>query len=135
LAVVLDTSFIWAVFEPRDPRHARSAAALRDLVRGSWGSLLTNDYVYAEALALAIQGGPGAVRRMDEFFLGDESLVQLVRVDQRAFAAARERLLAQPERGLGLVDWTLVILAERHRARAIATLDRALGRTFGMALP
>jgi predicted nucleic acid-binding protein len=61
--------------------------------------------------------------------------VTLVRVDQRMFEEARRRLLDQPERGLTLTDWTLVALAERHRARAVATFDRALALAIGNAVP
>lgn len=136
MVVVVDTSFAWGLLSDRDPREReRASAAFRDLSRGKHGLLVTNDYVYGEATALAARFGARSVRDVDAFFLGPDALVQVQRVDQRLFEEARRRLLAEPERGLSLTDWSLVALAHRLHAKAIATFDARLGAAYGRMLP
>lgn len=132
MAVVLDTSFLWGAFDEDDHHHHRAGPLFERLARGRQGALVTNDGVYAEATAIAARSGHPAedVPRLDKFFFGPDSPLEVHRLDQRAFAQARDRLLASPGRGLSLVDWSLVVLAERTRAAGVATYDARLG---GMA--
>lgn len=137
MAVVLDTSLIWGKLYPQDRHHARATALFDQLVRGRHGVLVTNDAVYAEATSIAARSEhrAGIIPRLDAFFFGPDSLLDVHRFDQRAFGQARDRLLAHPSRGLSLTDWSLVVLAERTRAEAIATFDDRLGQAYKRQLP
>lgn len=135
MAVVVDTGFAWALLYDRDRHHAAARAFLPRLLSGRHGAALTNDYVYAEATTLALKAGPRHVATMDALFHGPDAPFRVARVDARAFERARERLLAEADRGLTLADWSLVVLAERHDAEAIVTFDGAVGRAYGKALP
>lgn len=134
MAVVLDTSVIWPYLAEPHPRHRRATRLVEELSRGRLGPIMTNDLVYAEATAIAAKESEAdvvtAVRAVDGFFFGEATVVEVARVDQRAFAQARDRLLASPGRGLSLADWSLVVLAERVRAEAIATFDARLGAAY-----
>lgn len=129
MAAVLDTSLIWGRLYPQDRHHARATALFDLLARGRHGALVTNDAVYAEATSIAARSDHRAdiIPRLDAFFFGRDSMLEVHRFDQRAFAQARDRLLASPGRGLSLTDWSLVVLAERIRAEGIATFDDRLG--------
>jgi predicted nucleic acid-binding protein len=135
MAVVLDTSLAWAFLTPRDRHHAQARTVMRELAEGRHGAVLTNDYIYAETMALAARFGARQAEAADAFFLGEDALVQLARVDARTFEQARALLLAQPPRGLTLTDWSVVAMAQRYKAGAVGTFDAELGRAFGRALP
>lgn len=136
MTVVLDTSFAWDCLVDRDPqRHDVAQRCLEQLASGRHGVVVSNDYVYAEATAMAAKFGARSVDAVDRFFLGPDAAVQLHRVDQRLFDEARARLLAGPDRGLSLTDWSLVVQGQRLRAKAVVTFDHRLGRAFGAWLP
>lgn len=137
MVVVLDTSFIWAFQAPRTEQHREARRFLPQLLGGRHGRLLATDLVYAECNALAAVKGvlPDDVLAMDEFFFGEHRVCDVVRCDPRMFHEALARTRTHARRGLTLADWTSVILAERHRARGIATFDDALGRAFGPRRP
>lgn len=134
MVVVVDTALVWGYYARRDRRFGEARRLVGQIATGRWGAAVTNDYVYAEAMALASRAGPGGPATIDDFFFGPDALVRLVRVDARAFDEARARMLAARGRALSLADWTLVVLAERVRAKGIATFDAELAAAYGATL-
>jgi predicted nucleic acid-binding protein len=117
MAVLLDTGVIYALADSDDRWHARC----RDWLRENREPLLVPAPVLPEAAWLMrVRLGPKAERALARSLAAGELQVEHpTRADLGRAAAIME---AQP--GLGLVDSTIIALAERLRVAAIATTDR-----------
>lgn len=117
MAVLLDTSVIYALADTDDRWHARC----REWLRGNREPLLVPPTVVPKAAALIrARLGPAAELKLAQSLARAE--IQIEQLTMRDFARAAEMLEAHA--GIGLVDATLVALAERLKIAAIATTDR-----------
>ncbi len=125
--LIVDTGVLLAAADVNDPDHATCAA----LLLGEPGDLVTTALVIAEtAYLIGRQLGASAEAA---FFVSvaDRSVVvdELTADDLRRIAALVANYVDLP---LGGTDASVVALAERHNATAIATLDR---RHFSVVRP
>lgn len=97
---------------------------LRAARRGSFGRVLTSDYVYDEAVTLALKRFGEARAREVDALLGEAGLATMLRVAPEEFDEARARFLARLRTGLSLTDWTIVVQCERRRVGTILSFDQ-----------
>jgi predicted nucleic acid-binding protein len=116
--ILLDTSGLLSAIDGSQRHHADCAAALS---RAS-PPLLLSPFVLAELDYLLSQHvGPDAqIALLDEVARGAYQLEPFGPAD---VAAAREILEKYASLRIGLADASIVVLAERHRAREVLTLD------------
>lgn len=125
MAVVLDTSIVVALMVADEPDHGDVVSWLRDLD----DDLVTTPLALAEMdHVVERRGGPLAVTMLWRDL--DRGAYEV-----RWWAdALRETLkIARVEAGIGLVDASLVALAERLRTTRVATLDHRHFRTVTLA--
>ncbi len=125
--LIVDTGVLLAAADVNDPDHATCAA----LLLGEPGDLVTTALVIAEtAYLIGRQLGASAEAA---FFVSvaERSVVidDLTTDDLRRIAALVANYVDLP---LGGTDASVIALAERHNATAIATLDR---RHFSVVRP
>jgi len=98
--------------------HAPCAAALA----GASGPLILSPFVLAELdyLISTRVGGNAQIALLDEVARG---AYRLERFDEADVAAARKVIVRYADLGIGLADASIVVLAGRHRARDVLTLD------------
>lgn len=125
--LIVDTGVLLAAADVNDPDHATCAA----LLLGEPGDLVTTALVIAEtAYLIGRQLGASAEAA---FFVSvaERSVVvdELTADDLRRVAALVANYVDLP---LGGTDASVIALAERHNATAIATLDR---RHFSVVRP
>jgi uncharacterized protein len=116
--IVLDTSGLLSALDAAEPRHAASAAALRNA--GQPG--LLSPFVLAELdylLARRVSVG-AALAFLDEVARG---AYQLEPFSSDDVASARALLGRYADLDLGLADASILVIAERHRVFDILTLD------------
>jgi len=117
--IIADTSGLLALFNDREPAHARVRAAIQatsdsivvsPFVIAELDYLLTMRVGVEEALAVAreLAGGAYEIAPIDAADVG-----------RCADVVARYR-----DQGIGMTDASLVVLADRHTTRRILTLDR-----------
>lgn len=117
--LIVDTGVLLAAADVNDPDHEACAAVLL----GEPGDLVTTALVIAEtAYLIGRQLGPAAEAAFFES-IAEASIVveELTADDFRRVAALVATYVDLP---LGGTDARVIALAERHRATAIATLDR-----------
>jgi hypothetical protein len=116
--ILLDTSGLLSAIDGSQRHHADCAAALS---RAS-PPLLLSPFVLAELDYLLSQhvGSDAQIALLDEVARGAYQLEPFGPAD---VAAAREILQKYASLRIGLADASIVVLAERHRAREVLTLD------------
>lgn len=119
--IVADTSGLVALFNRAEPSHVAAVAA----VRAQHEPLVVSPYVIAELDYLtATRVGPAAaVAVVRELAGGAYLLPALDEDDLRVAADVLERYAGQ---AIGVVDASLVVLADRYATRTLLTLDRRL---------
>jgi predicted nucleic acid-binding protein len=116
--ILLDTSGLLSAIDSSQRYHAECAAALSK----ASPPLLLSPFVLAELDYLLSRhvGSAAQAALLDEVARGAYQLEPFGASD---VAAAKEVLARYPKLQIGLADASLVVLAERHRARDILTLD------------
>lgn len=116
--ILLDTSGLLSAIDGSQRHHADCAAALSK----ASPPLLLSPFVLAELDYLLSQhvGSDAQVALLDEVARGAYQLEPFGRAD---VAAARKVLEKYASLRIGLADASIVVLAERHRAREVLTLD------------
>ncbi|MSQ72397.1 MAG: PIN domain-containing protein [Betaproteobacteria bacterium] len=116
--ILLDTSGLLSAVDASQRYHAQCADALS---RAS-PPLLLSPFVLAELDYLLARniGASAQSALLDEVVRG---AYQLEPFDAADVAAAKRILERYPTLHIGLADASLVVLAERHRARDVLTLD------------
>jgi predicted nucleic acid-binding protein len=125
--LIVDAGPLYAAAASRDQNHARSVGLLTTAAR----PLLVPALVVAEVCyLLADRIGPHAELAFVRSIAAGELIVEpVLDVDWDRIAELTERYLDLP---LGVVDASVVVLAERHGATTIATLDH---RHFSVVRP
>ncbi len=126
MSILVDTGVFVSAADSDEPRHAEAAAVLAD----NRGRLFTTAAVVAEtAWPLEDRLGPGAEARFLAMVLDEVRFVDLIRADYRRCIELIDRYA---DMGLGLVDASIVTVAERLGLTTIATLNQ---RDFRVVRP
>lgn len=126
MSVLVDTGVFVSAADTDEPRHADTAAVLT----GNRGQLLTTAAVIAEtAWLIEDRLGPRAEAGFLTMVLDEVRIVELTTVDYQRCIELIDRYA---DMGLGLVDASVVAVAERLGLTRIATLNE---RDFRVVRP
>jgi predicted nucleic acid-binding protein len=114
--IVADSSFLYALLDARDRRHAEA----RTWYETTSETFVTTPLVLAEVDYFAMRAGPEASRA---FYADVRAGAYAVEWWPSAGATAAAIADQYASLGLGLVDASLVALAERAATESIATFD------------
>lgn len=116
--MIVDTSALIAFFDRSEPAHGAVSEALLAYP----DALVISPYVLAEVdyLVATRHGLSVELAVLDELSGGAWELAAINTDDLRS---AREVIGRYGDQAIGLTEASLVVLAERHRTRTIATLD------------
>ncbi|WP_428121570.1 PIN domain-containing protein [Candidatus Poriferisodalis sp.] len=121
--IVADTSALIAFYSESGPQHDAVASWLAE----HNGTMVVSPYVVAELdyLVATRKGVDAELAVLTELASGAYELAEIGPADVAVAASVIER---DRDLGIGLIDASLVVLAERYRTNTILTLDR---RHFG----
>lgn len=127
MAILVDTSVLYALIDDAEPQHPN----VRAFIEQCQEVLLVPITVVPEAdyLVLTRIGAPTEIRMLRALATGE---LDVEGVTQKDFARALELVERYADSGLGFVDASIAAIAERLGVRQILTLDR---RHFGMLRP
>lgn len=116
--ILLDTSGLLAAVDSAQRRHREAAACLAEAT----APLLLSPFVLAELdyLIATRVGQRARASLLEEVECGAYQLQSFCGAD---VAAARVVIKRHADLGISLADASIVVLAERHRAREVLTLD------------
>jgi predicted nucleic acid-binding protein len=130
MRTLLDTGPLIAAADRTDKHHVVCSELLEELARGTGGLLVPTPVVVEVCWMVKKFRGPGAEADFLELVASEElQLVEMTRNDVRRIAEIVRQYADFP---LGMVDASVVALAERLGIRQVATLDR---RHFSVAQP
>lgn len=126
MSVIVDTGVFVSAADTDEPRHADCSVVLT----GNRGQLVTTAAVVAEtAWLIEDRLGPAAEARFLTMVLNDVRVVDLTRTDYQRCIELIDR---DADMGLGLVDASIVAVAERFGLTTVATLNH---RDFRVVRP
>lgn len=116
--MIVDTSALLAFFDSSEPDHV----AVKDVIEGSTEPLVVSPYVVAELdyLVGTRLGVAAELLVLAELAGGAWDLANF---DGTDLGTATEIIRTYGDLDIGIADASIVILAERHRTRQVATLD------------
>lgn len=117
--MIVDTSALLALFNTDEVSHE----GVRALLESTAEQLVVSPYVLAELdyLVASRFGVPAELEVLREMGAGAWTLSALSADDLGSAARIVEKYSDQ---AIGVADASIVVLAERHRTRTVATLDR-----------
>ena len=129
MSLFLDTGVIVAAMNPRDSNHGEASRLLRAAGEGRFGDVLTSDFVFDEAvtLALARTRRPELATHVGEMILGTGAagrLMGVAYVSPRIFLRAWAMFQRLASRGLSFTDCTSLVIIQSLGIEEIASFDK-----------
>lgn len=127
MGVFLDTGVFVAFHNTRDVNHARARELVEALVEGGFGTAYTSDYVFDEAVTVALvrTGSPENALAVGRMILGAVTAPFLVilRVGDDAFREAWSLFARHAGRGLSFTDCTSIALMRTRGIESMVSFD------------
>ena len=124
MGVFIDTGVFVATRNIRDVNHSRAIELLREAVNGKWGTMYTSNFIFDEAVTLALV----RTKRVDiALDIGNFILsapIVFLHVNEEAFNIAWTIFKRYAERGLSFTDSTSIALMRIHRIEYIMSFDK-----------
>lgn len=127
MSVFVDSGVFVAFHNTRDANHGRATELVREIVAGRLGSAYTSDYVFDEAVTVALvrTRKPEIAVTVGRMILGELTTPSLVvlRVDDEAFKEAWKLFPQYARRGLSFTDCTSVALMRMRGIESLVSFD------------
>jgi predicted nucleic acid-binding protein len=129
VGIFVDTGVFAAYVIEQDSNHERAVQILSECMAGTYGPVLTSDFVYDETLTLTL----ARTRRCDtaihahKLILGDDGelprFVHMLIIDDTIRKQAYSEFQTTCKDGLSFTDTTTLVLMKVHEISTIATFD------------
>lgn len=131
MTVFLDTGVLVAYSNQRDQRHDRASALLDEIRTGEYGVPFTSDYIFDEAVTLALMrtGRDDVVLGVGDLILPssrEERFLELIHTSEEEFVEAWSAMRRHVSAGLSFTDWVTVQHVRRREIDRVASFDRRL---------
>jgi predicted nucleic acid-binding protein len=126
MTIFIDTGIFAAFHNKRDENHARAREIVRRIVKAEFGATFTSDYIFDEAVTLALaRTGSSAARGVGMMILGESSrpFATLLRVGQEEFRHSWALFGKYSSKGLNFTDCSSLALMETMGIEQMATFD------------
>jgi len=128
MSVLVDTGVLYADHDTDATRHEAAAGALERVYDGEFGQPYVTDYVFDEAVTLALRrsGSFEAALQLGQRLRGVDpypEVYELLYVSMPTFEAAVDVFKQHPDQGLSFTDATLITQYERQDVDGILTFD------------
>jgi len=125
LAAFIDTCIFVAARNRRDINHRRAVELLKNALLGKYGKIFTSDYIFDEAVtvALARTKNPKIAFDIGNFILSSTKL-KILHVDKTTFTKAWQLFRKYAEKGLSFTDTVSIALMKKYNITHIMTFDK-----------
>lgn len=130
MSVFIDTGVFVAFHNTKDQNHSRAVELLEQAAGGEYGSAFTSDYVFDEAVTLALMRAkkPIITTAVGELILGKpprmSPFVALLRVTEDIFTKSWRLFKRYMSKRLSFTDCTTVALMREAGVRDLLSFDR-----------
>jgi len=127
MGVFLDTGIFVAFHNTRDENHNRALELMRRIVDGSLGTAYTSDYIFDEAVTVALVRArrPEMAIAVGRMILGELTapFLAILRVDDDIFKEAWKLFQRYARRGLSFTDCTSIAFIRLRNLESIVSFD------------
>ncbi len=125
MAVFIDTGIFVAARNKSDINHKRAVNLLKSALRGEYGNLYTSDYVFDEAVTVALirTNKPEIAIDIGKFIPSSRKL-QILFVDRVIFVEAWRIFNRYIDKRLSFTDATSIALIKRYNIDYIMSFDK-----------
>ena len=125
MAVFIDTGIFVAARNKRDVNHKRAVNLLRAALKGDYGAIYTSDYVFDEAVTVALvrTGKPDIAIDIGNFILSSKRL-RIIHVNKTIFEEAWNVSIRYSEKKLSFTDATSIAIMRMYNINYIMSFDR-----------
>jgi len=127
MSVFVDTGVFVAFHNTKDVNHSRASELMRKIVTGRLGSAYTSDYVFDEAVTVALvrTRRPEIALTVGRMILGEftNPFLVVLRVNGEAFKEAWKLFSQYAEKGLSFTDCTSVVLMRMRDVESLVSFD------------
>ena len=134
MSVFIDSGIFIAFHNTRDRNHNRALELIKEIAAGSLGSAYTSDYVFDEAVTVALV----RTRRFElalsvgRMILGEltKPFLTVLRINDEAFREAWKLFPRYAGRGLSFTDCTSIALVKMRSVESIIRFDADFDRVL-----
>jgi len=127
MSVFVDSGVFVAFHNTKDANHTRALELMKEIVAGRLGSAYTSDYVFDEAVTVALvrTRRPEIALTVGRMVLGEliKPFLVVLRVDGEAFKEAWRLFPNYAGRGLSFTDCTSVALMRLRGIESLLSFD------------
>ena len=125
LTVFIDTGIFVAARNKSDVNHERAVNLLKNALKGKYGVMYTSDYVFDEAVTVALirTGRPEIAIDIGNFILSSTK-IQMLYVDKTVFVDAWRIFSKFMNKRLSFTDATSIALIKRYNINDIMSFDK-----------
>jgi len=125
MSVFIDTNVFVAARNKRDVNHQRAVELLEGVLMGRYGQAYTSDYVFDEAVTVALRrtGRPDVAIRTGQFILASRPRIILLTVNNDVFKSSWEKFQKFAGKGLSFTDCTILALMEQYGIEYLMSFD------------
>jgi len=123
MAVLIDTGAFMAYRNKKDVYHSSADELVRRALKGEFGTIFTTDYIYDEALTLAMvrTGNKGVAE--DIFDVMRSPRIEMINIDGIILEQARELFFRLFDKGVSFTDATTMAVMQQENIGKIITFD------------
>ena len=128
MVVILDTGFIIALRNEDDQFHSTAKILMRKMLKGIYGRILINDYIFDEAVTLAMirKKEIQFIKDLGKYCLQSERIV-LINIGEDLFFHSWKLFLKYYDQKLSFTDCTLIAIQSLFEQPCfVATFDSPL---------
>ena len=125
MTIFIDTGIFVAARNKRDVNHKRAVSLLKEALKGVYGALYTSDYVFDEAVTVALvrTRRPEIAIDMGNFISSSRKL-RIIYVNKIVFEEAWSIFVKYAEKRLSFTDATSIAIMKRHGIDYIMSFDK-----------
>jgi len=123
MAVFIDTGAFMAYRNKKDVYHSSADELVRRALKGEFGSIFTTDYIYDEALTLAMvrTGNKGVAKDISDVMRSPR--IEMINIDGIILEKARELFFRLFDKGISFTDATTMAVMQQENIGKIITFD------------
>ncbi|MCD6114521.1 MAG: type II toxin-antitoxin system VapC family toxin [Thermoprotei archaeon] len=125
MSIFIDTGVFVAARNRSDINHERAVELLRKALKGEYGRLYTSDYVFDEAVTVALvrTGSPRIALDIGNFILSSRKL-KIIHVNKTIFKEAWNIFTKYSQKGLSFTDATSIAVMKLYRINYVMSFDK-----------
>lgn len=123
MAVFIDTGAFMAYRNQKDVYHSTADGLIRRALNGEFGSIFTTDYIYDEALTLAMvrTGNKSVAKDISDVMLSPR--IEMINIDGIILEPARDLFFRLFDKGISFTDATTMAVMQQENIGKIITFD------------